>query len=143
MRGFPSYGGPMVGGVRDAGGGRVPFPAPRGGQLPQQAWAALSGVWLVTPVRALAETRLVPESMKSLPAGSDGLAPPLATVAIVLTPSLAILPGYWAESAAIVPFFSSPFTYLQLPSMVRIRTFDLPAALRAWFAPSAAGSLIV
>ena len=62
---------------------------------------------------------------------------------MVVTPALAIFPGYWAESAAMVPCFSRPFTYLQLPSIVTTTTLLLPAALRACRAPSAAGSLIV
>ena len=52
----------------------------------------------------------VPVLMKSLPAGSVGLVPPRAMSAMVLTPMLAILPGYCAASAAIVPSLSRPLT---------------------------------
>src|SRR5881394_3453264 len=82
----------------------------RSGQLPQQALAACSGVWLFMPGTGSAVISAVPVLMKSFPAGRVGLAPPRAIEARVCTPMLAILPGYCAESAAMVPSLSNPLT---------------------------------
>src|SRR6266566_2112542 len=45
-----------------------------------------------------------------LPGGQGRLGPPRAIEARVFTPMLAILPGYCAESAAMVPSLSNPLT---------------------------------
>ncbi len=72
-----------------------------------------------------------------------GLVPSFASCAMASTPSCAIFTGYCWAVAPMTPSFTF-FTPAQPPSTeTRITSFSLPAAWSAWYAPNAAGSLIV
>ena len=87
--------------------------------------------------------RVTPASVKSLPSDVSGFVPSAANFAIASTPSSAIFSGYCCEVAPIWPAFTWS-TPGQPPSTDTIVTaFSRPAALSAWYAPAAAGSLIV
>src|SRR5467141_194322 len=83
--------------------------------------------------------------MSGTPVGviAEGFFPVFAYSTPASTPMTAILSGYCCEVAARWPAFTF-FTPTQPPSTETIRTpVALPADLSAWYAPAAAGSLIV